>query len=121
MIRRGFWLIVGAAGGIVGYRRVSSVSRQVAQSLGAGPKSLKTPAARKRHWVRETIRFTRDVREGMDQYSDRHRGGQEPTLGASTSASGTAGNRTTGNRTTGNRTTGKRALNSTGHDKREDH
>jgi hypothetical protein len=113
MIRRGFWLVVGAAGGIIGYRRVSSATKQVAQTLGGGPKSLRSPAARKRHWVRETIRFSRDVRAGMDLYFDRHQRGQDPTLDASTSASG--------NRTTGTRTTGKRALNSTGHDKREDH
>ena len=25
-----------------------------------------------RHWARETIRFTRDVREGMDLYFARH-------------------------------------------------
>src|ERR1700722_8703637 len=123
MIRRGFWLVVGAAGGIIGYRRGSSGGKQGGQSLGGGPKSLKSPAARKRHWVRETIRFTRDVREGMDLYFDRHRSGQDPTLGASTSASasGATGGRTTGSRTTGSRTTGSRALNSTGHDKREDH
>jgi hypothetical protein len=109
MIRRGFWLVVGAAGGIMGYRRVSSVSRQVAQSLGGGPKTRNSPAARKRHWARETIRFTRDVREGMDLYFVRHRGGEDPTLGVSTSASprGAAG---------------QRALNRTSHDnKREDH
>ena len=68
MIRRGFWLLAGAAGGIMGYRRVSSLSRQVSEALGARPKK---PGAVKRHWARETIRFTRDVREGMDLYSDR--------------------------------------------------
>jgi hypothetical protein len=113
MIRRGFWLVVGAAGGIIGYRRVSAAGKQVARSLGGGPKSLKSPAARKRHWVRETIRFSRDVRAGMDLYFDRHQRGQDPTLDASTSASASGAART--------RTTGKRALNSTGHDKREDH
>jgi hypothetical protein len=107
MIRRGFWLVVGAAGGIIGYRRVSSVSRQVAQTLGAAPKGVKSPAARKRHWARETLRFTRDVREGMDLYFDRHRGGEDPTLNRSTSARAAT-------------VTGKRALNSTGTDKRED-
>ena len=63
MIRRGFWLTVGAAGGIMGYRRVARVT--------------------KRAWARETIRFTRDVREGMDQYMARHPGRPGPTLGAS--------------------------------------
>ncbi len=95
MIRRGFWLLVGAAGGIMGYRRVSSLSRQVSEALGVRPKR---PGAVKRHWARETIRFTRDVREGMDLYFDRQQAGSTHTLGASASA-----------------------LNSTGHDKREDH
>ncbi|HWG01205.1 MAG TPA: hypothetical protein VG164_05080 [Trebonia sp.] len=79
MIRRGFWLVVGAAGGIMGYRRVSSLGRQVSQKLGARPEGR---AAVKRHWARETIRFTRDVREGMDLYFDRRRARSAPTLGA---------------------------------------
>jgi hypothetical protein len=83
MIRRGFWLAVGAAGGIVGYRRVSSLGRQVSETLGARPKS---PGAKKRHWARESIRFTRDVREGMDVYIDRQRARSAPTLGTSTRA-----------------------------------
>ena len=37
MIRRGFWLLAGAAGGIMGYRRVSSLTRQVSETLGAAP------------------------------------------------------------------------------------
>jgi hypothetical protein len=91
MIRRGFWLLAGAAGGIMGYRRVSSLSRQVSETLGARPK---TPGAVKRHWARESIRFTRDVREGMDLYLSRHAAPARPTLSAS---------------------------NSTDHDEREDH
>jgi hypothetical protein len=83
MIRRGFWLAVGAAGGIVGYRRVSSLGRQVSETLGGRPKR---PGAAKRHWARETIRFTRDVRQGMDLYFDRHADSAAPTLGAGTHA-----------------------------------
>jgi hypothetical protein len=63
MIRRGFWIAVGAAGGIMGYRRVARVT--------------------KRAWARETIRFTRDVLDGMDLYMARHPGRLGPTLGAS--------------------------------------
>jgi hypothetical protein len=33
MIRRGFWLLVGATGGIMGYRRVSSLGRQLSGTL----------------------------------------------------------------------------------------
>jgi hypothetical protein len=102
VIRRGFWLAVGAAGGIFGYRRVSSLARQVAQTLGPRPNR---PAAVKRHWGRETIRFARDVREGMDLYLARHPGPARPTLGAST-GNASAGNASTGNASTGNASTG---------------
>jgi hypothetical protein len=80
VIRRGFWLLAGAAGGIIGYRRASSLGRQVSEAFGARPG--KTGAAR-RHWARETIRFARDVREGMDQYSVRQRADRSPRLGSS--------------------------------------
>ncbi len=92
MIRRGFWLAVGAAGGIMGYRRVSSIGRQLSatlspsglsgpseprggaeQSAGARTRSRSAlgGAARSgivlsgragRGLVRGTIRFTRDAR-----------------------------------------------------------
>jgi hypothetical protein len=78
VIRRGFWVLVGAAGGIAGYRRAASLSRQVSESLGARPKKA---GAVKRHWTREAIRFTRDVREGMDLYSIRQAAERRPTLG----------------------------------------
>jgi hypothetical protein len=97
VIRRGFWLLAGAAGGIMGYRRVSSLSRQVSQALGASPKK---PGAAKRHWARESIRFTRDVREGMDLYFDRQQARSAPTLGESARP---------------------RALNHSDHHQREDH
>src|ERR1700722_12715446 len=83
MIRRGFWLLAGAAGGIMGYRRVSSLTRQLSVTLGARPQRQK---AARRHWARETIRFTRDVREGMDQYSARHPRASRPTLEPGTRA-----------------------------------
>jgi hypothetical protein len=66
MIRRGFWLVLGATGGIMGYRRVARITRQ--------------------GWARETIRFSRDVREGMDLYMARHPGRIGPTLRASADA-----------------------------------
>jgi hypothetical protein len=97
MIRRGFWLLAGAAGGIMGYRRVSSLTRQVSDTLGG---RRDRPAAVRRHWAREAIRFTRDVREGMDLYSVRHPRTARPTLGPGNNAISTG---------------------STGHDEREDH
>lgn len=104
MIRRGFWLTVGAAGGIMGYRRVSALSRQVSETLGGRsggrgrPGQPGTPR-RNRHWARESLRFTRDVREGMDMYIARQQGRAAPTLGPS----------------------GKSNSYRTHHDKREDH
>jgi len=108
MIRRGFWLAVGATGGIMGYRRVSSLGRQLSATLSpAGPREgvqqsaagQPTAGARRgdqplsgrarRGLVRGTIRFTRDVRmfsrdvrEGMDLYMVRHRAQGSPTLDA---------------------------------------
>jgi hypothetical protein len=96
VIRRGFWLAVGATGGIMGYRRVSSLGRQVSETLGARPQR---PGAVQRHWAREAVRFTRDVRAGMDLYFDRQQARSTHTLGESARP---------------------RALNGTGHDKRED-
>ena len=73
MIRRGFWLTVGAVTGVVGYRRASAVGRRVSGRLsGGGAPGLAVRA----------IRFARDVREGMDLYMARHSPPEGPTLGA---------------------------------------
>jgi hypothetical protein len=84
MIRRGFWLTAGAAAGIYGYRRVSALGRRLSSTLNrSGPGD---PAARTRRGAvavaRETIRFTRDVREGMEQYRLAHPAPEGSTLGA---------------------------------------
>jgi hypothetical protein len=105
MIRRGFWLLAGAAGGIMGYRRVSSLTRQLSVTLGLDPRQQKAQkTAVRRHWAREAIRFTRDVREGMDLYSARHPRAARPTLGPGTRAGHSADSQYHGK-----------------HDKREDH
>jgi len=78
MIRRGFWLAVGATGGIMGYRRVASLGRSLTGRLDDGRQRVV-----RRHWARETIRFSRDVREGMDLYTARHPGRVGPNLRAS--------------------------------------
>ena len=105
MIRRGFWLVVGATGGIMGYRRVSAIGRQLSATLSpttatATANATATAAATaagerpnrgraRRGLVRGTIRltrdtrmFSRDVREGMDLYMVRQREPGSPTLGS---------------------------------------
>lgn len=103
MIRRGLWLAIGAAGGIIGYRRAASLGRGLSGALmltrGAEPGQPGAPGApgpsrRKRtagrglarqaiRLTRDVRRFSRDVREGMDLYLARHPGPHAPTLGAS--------------------------------------
>jgi hypothetical protein len=105
MIRRGFWLTTGAVTGIVAYRRVSAVGRRLSASLNLGTSTKATgrtaatslragtaagqqkppfSARRARRTAiratRETYRFTRDVREGMELYTARHSGSAGPTL-----------------------------------------
>jgi hypothetical protein len=109
VIRRGFWLAAGAATGIYGYRRVSAVGRRLSASLNpAEPAAALTQSARGAPstqsarsvqstrsarlarrggrgaigLARETYRFTRDVREGMDLYMARHSAPAGSTLGA---------------------------------------
>ena len=83
MIRRGFWLTAGAVSGIWGYRRVAAAGRRVSASLTpggtlkltdarAGTRSASRRASRGAVTLaRETYRFTRDVREGMELYMAR--------------------------------------------------
>jgi hypothetical protein len=87
VIRRGFWIFVGAAGGIMGYRRASELTRRVSETLSARPRQ---PRAAKRHWARETVRFTSDVREGMDIYLSRREDTPSPTLGQGANAGANA-------------------------------
>jgi hypothetical protein len=87
VIRRGFWLTAGAVTGIMGYRRVSAVGRRVSATLSpsttisprATPAAGLSPRGRARltrrgavGMARETFRFARDVREGMELYLARH-------------------------------------------------
>ncbi|HWG60827.1 MAG TPA: hypothetical protein VG253_03855 [Streptosporangiaceae bacterium] len=64
MIRRLFWLTLGAAIGISGYRRVTAVARAISPG----------------HRARELSRFAGDVREGMEIYMERHPRPEPPTL-----------------------------------------
>lgn len=56
MIRRLFWLALGAALGITAYRRVSAAARAL------------LPVSR----ARQLTRFAADVRDGMELYLERH-------------------------------------------------
>jgi hypothetical protein len=95
-MRRLFWIGVGAGLGISGYRRASRVVKEI-----AGPVPRR-PRLRLRQ-LGGLAAFARDVREGMDIYSDQQRSAIEsprapegPTLGwhpvssAETSRNGSA-------------------------------
>ncbi|HEY5018325.1 MAG TPA: hypothetical protein VIJ82_06600 [Streptosporangiaceae bacterium] len=82
MIRRGFWLGLGAVLGVTGYRRVTRLARTLAPApreprpaAGAGGRRVLAGAARAGHSTAEGVAFVRDVREGMAEYLDRQ--GQE--------------------------------------------
>jgi hypothetical protein len=73
MIRRGFWLTAGAVTGIMGYRRVSArASLTSAGRPDRGRRLARRGAGGAVGLARETFRFTRDVREGMELYMARH-------------------------------------------------
>jgi hypothetical protein len=93
MIRRGLWLAVGAAGGIMGYRRAAALGRRLSVRAGSqrvsqrGAATARRPA--RRSLARDALRatrqargFTRDVREGMELYMARHPQATPPTLPA---------------------------------------
>jgi hypothetical protein len=74
VIRRLFWMTVGAVLGVTGYRRASQLARSVTggsrRSVASGrPRGRDLPRGR---WAQGAALFARDVREGMDLYTDRH-------------------------------------------------
>jgi hypothetical protein len=88
MIRRGFWVAVGATIGVSGYRRASRLARTVfparpgsalatGYSARARPsvitgRSLLAAAASAGRGTAQGVAFARDVREGMAEYLDGH-------------------------------------------------
>jgi hypothetical protein len=100
MIRRGFWLTAGVVTGVYGYRRVSALGRRLSASLNpaSSPGSSLNPGSSLKaghpaqarlakgarrgaiRAARETYRFTRDVREGMELYTARHSAAAGSTL-----------------------------------------
>ena len=87
MIRRGFWVAVGAAIGVSGYRRATRLARTVfparpgtalatGRPAGARPalitgRSLLAAAATAGRGTAQGVAFARDVREGVAEYLDR--------------------------------------------------
>ena len=80
MIRRVFWLTVGATGGIMGYRRVAALGQRMGGKPAAGQRSL--PLGGTIRATRAVRSFSRDVRAGMEVYSARRPRGVGPTLPA---------------------------------------
>jgi hypothetical protein len=64
VIRRLFWLTLGAVIGVAAYRRTTALARSISPS----------------HRARELVRFAADVREGMELYMERHPGQAPLTL-----------------------------------------
>jgi hypothetical protein len=90
VIRRVFWLTIGAAGGIMGYRRVAALGKRISGRSAAGQRLSDRGAASRSLSLGGTIRatravrsFSRDVREGMELYSVRRPRAVGPTLPAS--------------------------------------
>lgn len=85
MIRRGFWLVVGATVGITGYRRASRLVQSIVPAgRAAAPetaavarrrvvtgRSVLAGAARAGRGAAQGAAFVRDVRDGMAEYVDR--------------------------------------------------
>ena len=100
MIRRGFWLVTGAALGVTGYRRASrllqSFRPRQAGSAASGRVVLRAPgprapgphtgrrvlagAARAGRGAAASAAFVRDVREGVAEYLDQQDSGPGRTL-----------------------------------------
>ena len=84
MIRRGFWLAVGATAGISGYRRAARLVRSLGPAPPAAPpggraaprpdlttRRILAGAAAAGRSTAEGVAFARDVRDGMAEYLDR--------------------------------------------------
>jgi hypothetical protein len=109
MIRRGFWLAAGAVLGVTGYRKATRLARMLTgQGQSARSTSVLPAAARASIVARQTrlalpgrtasrpgdraatavaraasaAGFVRDVRDGMAEYWDLHRGEVDRTLGS---------------------------------------
>ncbi len=109
MIRRGFWLAAGAVLGITGYRKATRLARTLTGQAQQARSAAVLPAAARASIVARQTRlalparagarpggraasaiagaasaagFVRDVRDGMAEYRDLHRGELDRTLGS---------------------------------------
>jgi hypothetical protein len=92
MIRRAIWLMLGAAVGITGYRKLSRAARtllpqrdllgSLSRGSAGAPRALPARGSPGRGAAAQpsgrgiaagTAAFVRDVRDGMTDYLDRHR------------------------------------------------
>jgi hypothetical protein len=78
MIRRGFWLVAGAAIGVAGYRKATRLARTLTGQPTV-PRLTQGSAAGGASWPvrlasggRSTAAFVRDVRAGMAEYRAEH-------------------------------------------------
>ncbi len=69
MMRRLFWMVAGALLGVTGYRRVSRLARAV---MAGGRRGPAPGRPREGTWALWAAQFARDVRDGMELYTDRH-------------------------------------------------
>jgi hypothetical protein len=76
VIRRGFWLLLGATAGIAGYRKAERFARQPTRAARETVRAARETA----RLGRDAARFARDVRDGMDDYMVRHPRPARPTL-----------------------------------------
>ena len=80
MIRRGLWLLLGAAVGVTGYRRASRLAQSVLprpagqlalrQSAPLTGRRVLSGAARAGRGAAASAAFARDVRDGVAEYLD---------------------------------------------------
>jgi hypothetical protein len=85
MIRRSFWLLLGTAAGVTGYRRATKLARAMMPGSGqlARGQLARGQLARgqlARGQLSGAAGFLRDVREGRAEYLDRHSLHRGPTL-----------------------------------------
>jgi hypothetical protein len=101
MIRRGFWLVAGAAIGVAGYRKATRLARTLAGQPSV-PRLTQGSGAGGAPWLvrlgigtRSASAFVRDVRAGMAEYRAEHggpdRAGFHAERGGADPASGRAG------------------------------